>query len=78
MHMNVGSLNDNIAPPQGILKYNVETKSIDDEWLPNNNYEFCGEPMLCPKTSNDNNGNDDGYLFTKEIERRCKLTEKME
>lgn len=74
IYMNVGSLNDNIAPPQGILKYNVETKSIDDEWLPNNNYEFCGEPMLCPKTSNDNNGNDDGYLLTILYNGKTKLS----
>ena len=62
--VNVGSLNDDVAPPQGMLKHDVETKSIDDEWSPNDDYEFCGEPTLCPKTSNDDNGNDDGCSLT--------------
>jgi len=73
VYMNVGSLNDDIAPPQGILKFNVDTKNIDEEWLPENNYEFCGEPMFCPKAGLSSE-DDDGYLLTILFNGKTKLS----
>jgi len=124
IYMNVGGLDEEKAPPQGILKYNALEGKIEEEWIPEN-YEFCGEPIYCPSSTTKEQGyilsilyngktksssillfdstnlsqgpitiiplEDEvlphGYhgLFstdvdfnTDEIERRCKLAEKME
>ena len=45
--MAVGGLGNEIAPPQGIAKMNVETGEVK-KWMPNA-YEFCGEPMVAGK-----------------------------
>lgn len=56
----VGGKGGDVAPPQGIAKFNVDdgTKEV---WMPRG-YEFCGEPMYAPKKSAD--GEDAGYILS--------------
>lgn len=56
--MAVGGLDIDTAPPQGIARFDVETKLMET-WMPKE-YEFCGEPMFAPKEG----GDEDGYLLT--------------
>jgi all-trans-8'-apo-beta-carotenal 15,15'-oxygenase len=60
MYMAVGGLGTDVAPPQGIARFNYETKSVDT-WMPEG-YEFCGEPMFAPKENP--SSDDDGYILT--------------
>ena len=57
----VGSLGSDVAPPQGIAKFNCETLETD-VWMPKE-YEFCGEPMFA-KRRNASEGEDDGYILS--------------
>jgi len=59
----VGAMGSENAPPQGIAKINVDTKTIDT-WFPKE-YEFCGEPMFAQRKSDASNGEeDDGYIIS--------------
>ena len=60
VYMALGALGSDIAPPQGIGRFDPETKSMDS-WMPQG-YEFCGEPMFASKENADSE--DDGYILT--------------
>ena len=49
-----------IAPPQGIARFDVDTKLMD-AWMPEG-YEFCGEPMFAPREGSSLPEN--GYLLS--------------
>jgi len=61
IYMNVGSMGNKVAPPQGIAKLNVETGQ-SQVWMPES-YEFCGEPMYAPKKGQDGE-EDSGYIVS--------------
>lgn len=55
-----GALGSEVAPPQGIVKYDLESNTRES-WFPEP-YEFCGEPMYAPiegETSEDG-----GYILS--------------
>eukprot|EP00978_Attheya_sp_CCMP212_P011339 scaffold27994_cov49-Attheya_sp.AAC.1 len=63
----VGSMGNNVAPPQGLAKFDCKTKT-SEVWLPKE-YEFCGEPMYAPRkkteeTSKSDIDEDDGYILS--------------
>jgi len=62
----VGSMGAEVAPPQGIAKFDCETKETT-MWMPKE-YEFCGEPMFAAKTSDNSDpeasAEDDGYILS--------------
>jgi all-trans-8'-apo-beta-carotenal 15,15'-oxygenase len=60
IYMNVGSLGSEVAPPQGIARYDCES-GASVEWIPER-HEFCGEPMYAPRKGK--SGEDDGYVLT--------------
>ena len=64
IYMNIGGLGDEVAPPQGIAKYDCETKTIDS-WMPRE-YEFCGEPSFARKQQRVSapTNEDDGYILS--------------
>eukprot|EP00529_Nitzschia_sp_RCC80_P014717 CAMPEP_0113457250 /NCGR_PEP_ID=MMETSP0014_2-20120614/9311_1 /TAXON_ID=2857 /ORGANISM="Nitzschia sp." /LENGTH=728 /DNA_ID=CAMNT_0000348739 /DNA_START=118 /DNA_END=2304 /DNA_ORIENTATION=- /assembly_acc=CAM_ASM_000159 len=66
IYMALGAEQDEVAPPQGIGKFDVETKTLD-EWFPKP-YEFCGEPIFAPKSSgedqNDSSSSRSGYILS--------------
>uniref|UniRef100_A0A7S2MAK4 Uncharacterized protein n=1 Tax=Helicotheca tamesis TaxID=374047 RepID=A0A7S2MAK4_9STRA len=66
VYASVGSMGDEVSPPQGIIKIDTETKT-SDVWLPEK-YEFCGEPMYSPRKRGDDNdpepSEDDGYIIS--------------
>ena len=56
----VGGMGSEVAPPQGIAKFDVDSGSVD-AWMPKGN-EFCGEPMFAPRANAD--GEDGGYIVS--------------
>mmetsp|Transcript_91059 Transcript_91059/g.262519 ORF Transcript_91059/g.262519 Transcript_91059/m.262519 type:complete len:638 (+) Transcript_91059:157-2070(+) len=58
--MAIGGMGTEIAPPQGIARFNVNSKTMD-AWMPEA-HEFCGEPMFAAKDGS--SSPDDGYLLT--------------
>eukprot|EP00980_Cylindrotheca_fusiformis_P008721 scaffold1868_cov193-Cylindrotheca_fusiformis.AAC.6 len=60
IYMAIGGLGRDIAPPQGVARFDTESKTIDS-WMPEG-HEFCGEPMFAPKQSPQMD--DDGYVLT--------------
>jgi len=68
IYATVGALGSEVAPPQGIAKFDMEdgTKQV---WFPKE-YEFCGEPVYAPRSeriplpkkikSDDDDDDDDG------------------
>lgn len=56
----VGALGADVAPPQGITKYDMESNS-QESWFPES-YEFCGEPMYAKRRGDDSE--DGGYILT--------------
>lgn len=71
IYANVGALGSDVAPPQGITKFNLNDSSQQQTWFPEE-YEFCGEPMFAPKrvdtSDNDSSSStteeDDGYILS--------------
>lgn len=57
----VGGMGSEVAPPQGIAKFDCDTKETTT-WMPKE-YEFCGEPMFADKKGT-SNGEDDGYILS--------------
>jgi carotenoid cleavage dioxygenase-like enzyme len=57
----VGGLGTEVAPPQGIAKFDLEQKETQ-VWMPKE-YEFCGEPMFAAR-KNASPGEDDGYILS--------------
>jgi all-trans-8'-apo-beta-carotenal 15,15'-oxygenase len=60
IYMAIGGQGPEVAPPQGIARFDCETDSMD-AWVPEE-YEFCGEPMFAPKKNPSND--DDGYILS--------------
>jgi len=58
--MAIGGLGEDVAPPQGIARFDCNSGSINS-WIPEA-FEFCGEPMFAPKTNP--LSEDDGYILT--------------
>jgi len=60
----IGSMDSDVAPPQGIAKFDCETKSTD-VWMPQE-FEFCGEPMYADRKMEEGQvaGEDDGYILS--------------
>jgi carotenoid cleavage dioxygenase-like enzyme len=61
VYTNVGGLGTEVAPPQGIAKFDCE-KRTTEIWMPNE-YEFCGEPMFAAR-KNASPKEDDGYILS--------------
>jgi all-trans-8'-apo-beta-carotenal 15,15'-oxygenase len=57
----VGALGNDVAPPQGIIKLDLENNT-QEYWLPEA-YEFCGEPMYASREGGDN-CEDGGYILS--------------
>jgi len=47
IYATVGAMGSEVAPPQGIAKFDVEGKTTE-VWFPKE-YEFCGEPVYAPR-----------------------------
>ena len=64
IYMNVGGLGNEVAPPQGIAKFDCDTKILDS-WMPQE-FEFCGEPSFAAKqqTQSELADEDDGYILS--------------
>ena len=60
IYMAIGGMGTEIAPPQGIARFDVDTKLMD-AWMPEG-YEFCGEPMFAPREGSSLPEN--GYLLS--------------
>ena len=60
-----GCLGEDIAPPQGIAKFDLENPSRRENWFPES-YEFCGEPMYAPRDGGDDGKDteDGGYILS--------------
>ena len=57
--MAIGSAGVDVSPPQGIARFDVDSKAMD-AWIPEG-HEFCGEPMFAPKEGS--TSADDGYIL---------------
>ena len=57
----VGGLGTDVAPPQGIAKFDCK-KGSTEVWMPKE-YEFCGEPMFAAR-NNASPEEDDGYILS--------------
>jgi all-trans-8'-apo-beta-carotenal 15,15'-oxygenase len=57
----VGGLGVEVAPPQGIAKFDCDTRETQ-VWMPKE-YEFCGEPMFATR-ENASSEEDDGYILS--------------
>jgi len=62
IYATVGALGSEVAPPQGISRFDLEGKTTE-VWFPNE-YEFCGEPIYAPRslrqpTADDDDDDDD-------------------
>jgi carotenoid cleavage dioxygenase-like enzyme len=62
IYMNVGGLGAEVAPLQGITKFDCEAGETDS-WMPES-YEFCGEPMYAPRQGDDGGAEDSGYILS--------------
>jgi all-trans-8'-apo-beta-carotenal 15,15'-oxygenase len=60
VYMAIGGMGSDIAPPQGVGRFDTSTKTMDG-WMPEA-FEFCGEPMFAPKGNP--TSDDDGYILT--------------
>lgn len=57
----VGLMGSEVAPPQGITRYDTVTEE-SQTWMPKE-YEFCGEPMFS-KRQGSSGAEDDGYILS--------------
>eukprot|EP00591_Stephanopyxis_turris_P000529 CAMPEP_0195525806 /NCGR_PEP_ID=MMETSP0794_2-20130614/26442_1 /TAXON_ID=515487 /ORGANISM="Stephanopyxis turris, Strain CCMP 815" /LENGTH=273 /DNA_ID=CAMNT_0040656345 /DNA_START=212 /DNA_END=1030 /DNA_ORIENTATION=- len=64
VYATVGGMCEKVAPPQGIVKFDVENRS-SEVWLPKP-HEFCGEPMYAPRKGEEssNSDEDNGYILS--------------
>lgn len=58
----VGAIGENVAPPQGITKYDLQSNT-QESWFPES-YEFCGEPMYAQRRGGDDDSEDGGYILS--------------
>lgn len=56
-----GAMGEDVTPPQGIVKYDVESGTREGSWFPEP-HEFCGEPMYAQRRGAE--GEDDGYIVS--------------
>lgn len=61
IYMAIGAMDDQVAPPQGIARFDCESEEIV-QWMPES-YEFCGEPMYAPSTT-ESEDEDSGYIIS--------------
>jgi all-trans-8'-apo-beta-carotenal 15,15'-oxygenase len=62
IYATVGRMGSEVAPPQGIAKFDCETEETQ-VWIPKE-YEFCGEPMYAAKKGGDKKEEGDGYILS--------------
>ncbi|CAB9496898.1 Apocarotenoid-15,15'-oxygenase [Seminavis robusta] len=62
IYTTIGAMGSEVAPPQGIAKFDCETKETQT-WMPNDN-EFCGEPMFATRQGASQDEEDDGYILS--------------
>ena len=60
IYMAIGGMGSEVAPPQGIARFDVETQKLD-AWMPEG-HEFCGEPIFASKEGAASS--DHGYIIT--------------
>jgi len=56
----VGAMGEDVAPPQGITKFDLESNT-QESWFPEA-HEFCGEPMYAQRRGDDSE--DGGYILS--------------
>jgi len=70
----VGAMGSEVAPPQGIAKFDTDLKT-SEVWFPRE-YEFCGEPFYAPKKGQINSSvEDSGYILSVLNNGRSKQSE---
>jgi all-trans-8'-apo-beta-carotenal 15,15'-oxygenase len=63
IYMAVGSQGEDVAPPQGLARFDCETEGMET-WVPAS-YEFCGEPMYAAsKKQTGDDKEDAGYILS--------------
>lgn len=64
IYSNVGGMGFDVAPPQGISKFDCDAGTVET-WLPKA-HEFCGEPMFAPRNKgvDSSSAEDDGYILS--------------
>uniref|UniRef100_A0A7S1VX12 Carotenoid oxygenase n=2 Tax=Grammatophora oceanica TaxID=210454 RepID=A0A7S1VX12_9STRA len=67
----IGSMGAEVAPPQGILRLDTESKETVT-WIPEA-HEFCGEPTFV--RSKDSDKDEDGYVLTALFNGKTEETE---
>jgi carotenoid cleavage dioxygenase-like enzyme len=72
VYTTVGGLGTDVAPPQGIAKFDCE-KQKSEKWIPKE-YEFCGEPMFAAR-KNASPEEDDGYILSVLLNGKTKESE---
>mmetsp|Transcript_21490 Transcript_21490/g.45195 ORF Transcript_21490/g.45195 Transcript_21490/m.45195 type:complete len:637 (-) Transcript_21490:95-2005(-) len=60
MYAAAGALGEDVAPPQGITKYDLNSFTFES-WFPES-YEFCGEPMYAKRRGDESE--DGGYILS--------------
>lgn len=60
MYAAAGALGEDVAPPQGITKYDLNNFTFES-WFPES-YEFCGEPMYAKRRGDESE--DGGYILS--------------
>lgn len=58
-----GALGEEVAPPQGITKLDLESGGRES-WFPEDGAEFCGEPMYAPRRGVEDDAEDGGYILS--------------
>lgn len=62
IYYNIGAMNDEASPPQGIGRFDVETGSTVS-WMPEA-HQFCGEPKYAARSGDLTAAEDDGYILS--------------
>eukprot|EP00977_Amphora_coffeiformis_P010128 scaffold2357_cov167-Amphora_coffeaeformis.AAC.36 len=62
IYYNVGALDDEASPPQGIGRYDAETGTAVS-WMPET-HQFCGEPKYAARSGEATAAEDDGYILS--------------
>ncbi|KAL7513607.1 hypothetical protein ACHAXN_010879 [Cyclotella atomus] len=66
-----GALGSEVAPPQGIVKYDLESNT-QESWYPES-HEFCGEPMYAQRQGE--TSEDGGYILSTLFNGRDETSE---
>jgi all-trans-8'-apo-beta-carotenal 15,15'-oxygenase len=72
IYTTIGCMGTEVAPPQGIAKFDCETKEAST-WMPKE-YQFCGEPMFASKKGQKGE-EDDGYILSVLYNGKAKESE---